>query len=49
MIAWAGVGVAMGNASAGAKAAANTIAPPIEAEGDVWAIETFILEQTLPT
>jgi hypothetical protein len=48
MIAWAGLGIAMGNASAGAKAAADTIAPPIEAEGAAWAIETFILEQTLP-
>ena len=47
MIAWAGVGVAMGNASPGAKAAANHIAPPIEAEGAAWAIETFILEQAL--
>lgn len=49
MIAWAGLGIAMGNASVGAKAAANYIAPPIEAEGAVWAIETFILEQILPT
>jgi Cof subfamily protein (haloacid dehalogenase superfamily) len=44
MIAWAGLGVAMGNASPKAKAAADHIAPPLEEEGAVWAIEKFILE-----
>jgi hypothetical protein len=43
MLAWAGLGVAMGNATAGAKAAANVIAPPVTEEGVVWAIEQFIL------
>ncbi len=42
MLAWAGLGVAMGNATAGAKAAANVIAPPVTEEGVVWAIEQFI-------
>jgi hypothetical protein len=46
MIAWAGLGIAMGNASPRAKAAADYIAPPLEEEGAAWAIEHFILEQT---
>jgi Cof subfamily protein (haloacid dehalogenase superfamily) len=45
MIAWAGIGVAMGNASPNAKAAADHIAPPLAEEGAAWAIEHFILEQ----
>ena len=45
MIDWAGLGVAMGNASPGAKAAANHIAPPVSDEGAAWAIERFILDQ----
>ncbi|GIK38299.1 MAG: hydrolase [Chloroflexota bacterium] len=44
MIAWAGLGVAMGNASAGAKAAADVIAPPLSEEGAAWAIEKYILQ-----
>lgn len=43
MIAWAGLGIAMGNASAGAKAVADYIAPPLIEEGAAWAIEHFIL------
>lgn len=46
MIAWAGLGVAMGNASPGAKAAADYVAPPIEEEGAAWAIERFILQKS---
>lgn len=45
MIAWAGVGVAMGDASPNAIAAADFIAPPLAEEGAAWAIEHFILEQ----
>jgi Cof subfamily protein (haloacid dehalogenase superfamily) len=45
MIAWAGLGIAMGNASAGAKAVADVIAPPLSEEGAAWAIEKFILQQ----
>ncbi len=47
MIAWAGLGVAMGNASPGAKAAADVIAPPVTEEGAAWAIERFILEDNV--
>lgn len=43
MIAWAGLGVAMGNASSTAKAAADVIAPPLAAEGAAWAIERYVL------
>lgn len=43
MIAWAGLGVAMGNASAKARAVAKVIAPPLNEEGAAWAIEHFIL------
>jgi hydroxymethylpyrimidine pyrophosphatase-like HAD family hydrolase len=46
MIAWAGVGVAMGDASPKAQAAADYIAPPFDEDGAVWAIEKFILEQS---
>jgi hydroxymethylpyrimidine pyrophosphatase-like HAD family hydrolase len=45
MIAWAGLGVAMGNASAGAKAVAQVVAPPITEEGAAWAIEEYIFDQ----
>lgn len=43
MLAWAGLSVAMGNASQPAKAAAKVIAPPISEDGAAWAIEEFIL------
>ena len=43
MIAWAGIGIAVGNASPKAKSVADYIAPPVEQEGVVWAIEQFIL------
>jgi len=45
MVAWAGLGVAMGNASPAVKAGADYIAPPIEEDGAAEAIERFILEQ----
>lgn len=44
MIAWAGLGVAMGDASPAAQAAADVIAPPLEKEGAAWAIERYILD-----
>ena len=44
MIAWAGLGVAMGNASSAAKAAADVIAPSLDEEGAAWAIERYVLE-----
>jgi release factor glutamine methyltransferase len=45
MIAWAGVGVAMGNGSPAAKAAADWIAPPFEEDGAAVAIERFVLNR----
>jgi len=41
MIEWAGVGVAMGNASAAAKAAADWVAPSLEQDGVAAAIEKY--------
>jgi Cof subfamily protein (haloacid dehalogenase superfamily) len=47
MIAWAGLGVAMGDASPAAKAVADVIAPALADEGAAWAIERYALgEQT---
>jgi Cof subfamily protein (haloacid dehalogenase superfamily) len=43
MIAWAGVGVAMGNGSQAAKAAADWVAPPFSENGTAVAIEHFIM------
>lgn len=43
MIRYAGVGVAMGDAPAGVKAIADWVAPSVEADGVVSAIEEFIL------
>jgi Cof subfamily protein (haloacid dehalogenase superfamily) len=45
MIAWAGLGVAMGDASPGAKAAASLVAPPLAAQGAAWAIERYVLRE----
>ncbi len=44
MIAWAGVGVAMGNASPAAKAVADWIAPSFSEHGAAVAIERFVLD-----
>jgi hypothetical protein len=50
MIEWAGVGVAMGNGSPAAKAAADWVAPTLEEDGAAAAIERFCLEsQSTPT
>ena len=43
MIRYAGVGVAMGDAPAGVQAIADWVAPSVEADGVVSAIEQFIL------
>jgi hydroxymethylpyrimidine pyrophosphatase-like HAD family hydrolase len=48
MIAWAGVGVAIGGASPAALAAAEWIAPPLEEDGAAAAIERFILRPLSP-
>jgi len=43
MVAWAGLGVAMGNASAAVKAAARHVTAAVEEDGAALAIEQFIL------
>lgn len=43
MVAWAGLGVAVGNATRRVKAAAGVIAPPQDMDGAAWAIETYVL------
>lgn len=43
MVAWAGLGVTMGNGSPRCKKAADWIAPPIEQDGAAVAIEHFLL------
>jgi len=45
MVAWAGLGVAMGNGSTAVKAVANHITETIAEDGAALAIERFILEQ----
>lgn len=48
MVAWAGIGVAMGNASSSTKSVADWIAPPIEQDGAAIAIERFVLGTPAP-
>jgi hydroxymethylpyrimidine pyrophosphatase-like HAD family hydrolase len=43
MLAWAGVGVAMGGASPAAQSAADWIAPGVADDGAAVAIEKFVL------
>lgn len=43
MIAWAGLGLAMGNGIATAQAAANAVLPTVAEDGVAWAIEHYIL------
>ena len=43
MVEWAGLGVAMGNASPTVKAVAAVVAPPQEEDGAAWAIERYAL------
>ncbi len=43
MLRWAGLGIAMGNAAAPAKAVAKWVAPPLEEDGAAVAIERYIL------
>lgn len=45
MVAWAGLGVAMGNASPRVKAVAGHVAPSVDEDGAAVAIETFCLDQ----
>jgi Cof subfamily protein (haloacid dehalogenase superfamily) len=46
MVAWAGLGIAMGNGSPSCKSAADWIAPTIEEDGSAEAIERFLLQET---
>jgi hydroxymethylpyrimidine pyrophosphatase-like HAD family hydrolase len=43
MLAYAGIGVAMGNAPADVQSLADWVAPDIEADGVAIAVEKFIL------
>jgi Cof subfamily protein (haloacid dehalogenase superfamily) len=43
MVDWAGLGVAVGNASADVKAVAGVIAPSLAEDGAAWAIERYAL------
>jgi hydroxymethylpyrimidine pyrophosphatase-like HAD family hydrolase len=43
MLQYAGIGVAMGDAPDGVKAIADWVAPSVEADGVVAAIEKFVL------
>jgi Cof subfamily protein (haloacid dehalogenase superfamily) len=43
MVEWAGLGVAIGNASADVKAVADVIAPPQDRDGAAWALERYVL------
>lgn len=43
MVAWAGLGVAMGNAVPDVKAVADWIAPPVQEDGAAVALEQFVL------
>lgn len=47
MIAWAGIGVAMGNAVAEVKAAADWIAPTLAEDGAARALERYVLRKEL--
>jgi hypothetical protein len=43
MLSWAGLGVAMGNGTPEAQAAADVIVPPFDQDGLAWAIEQYAL------
>ena len=45
MLAWAGVGVAMGNASPAARAAADWVAPSVAEDGAAVALQKFVLDR----
>jgi Cof subfamily protein (haloacid dehalogenase superfamily) len=49
MLAWAGLGVAMGHGHPAALAAADVVAPPVEADGLAWAIDAYILGERCET
>jgi Cof subfamily protein (haloacid dehalogenase superfamily) len=45
MIAWAGLGLAMGNAIPAVRAAADAVIPSVEEAGVAWAIEHYLLAE----
>ena len=49
MIAWAGLGLAMGNAIPAVREAADAVIPPVEEGGVAWAIERYLLADQRPT
>ena len=48
MLAWAGLGIAMGDGTPNARAAADVIAPSFAADGLAWAVEQHILNRAPP-
>lgn len=48
MIQWAGIGVAMGNATLPVQKVADWIAPPVTEDGAVTILERFVLKGSLP-
>jgi hydroxymethylpyrimidine pyrophosphatase-like HAD family hydrolase len=48
MIEWAGLGLAMGNAVAPVREAADAVIPPVTESGVAWAIERYILGNGAP-
>lgn len=44
MIAWAGLGLAMGNATPAIKAAADAVIPAVTEEGVAWALRRYVLD-----
>jgi hydroxymethylpyrimidine pyrophosphatase-like HAD family hydrolase len=44
MLAWAGLGVAMGDGKPEAKDAADVIAPSFDEDGAAWAVERYVLQ-----
>jgi Cof subfamily protein (haloacid dehalogenase superfamily) len=46
MVAWAGLGIAMGNATSAVKSAARYVAPSVEEDGVAESIERFVLSVT---
>jgi Cof subfamily protein (haloacid dehalogenase superfamily) len=45
MIAWAGLGLAMGNAIPAVRQAADAVIPPVEEAGVAWAIRHYVLKE----
>ena len=48
MLAWAGLGVAMGQGHPAAKAAADVVAPSVEEDGLAWALDRYMTGRAAP-